>query len=166
MRRTLPLFLLAAPFLAGPFLAAPFLSATLAAAPIAAPAIEGPSPPAATPERPVPIPVIPLTRVVPKGEARGIAFFSYLYPDCASQGPVVARILEPARHGSVTFADIESFPRYAAGSPLAACVAKKVPGLQMTYETQDGFEGVDSFRILTIHPDGTGAEYAVKVWVR
>lgn len=149
-------------------LAVPLLSTPLAAAPLAAPAVEPPVPPMAapTPDRPVPIPVFPLTRVVPKGEGRSIAFFSYLYPDCSSQGPVVARLLEPPRHGTVAFAQADSFSRYAPGSPLAACVAKKVPGLRMTYETQEGFEGLDTFRVLTINPDGTAAEYEVKVWVR
>lgn len=119
-----------------------------------------------TPGNPMPIQVFPLSRVVPRGEARSIAFFAYLYPDCASQGPVVARILEPPRHGTVSFAPTESFPRYAPGSPLTPCNARKVSGLQMTYETEEGFEGIDTTRVLTINPDGTAAEYAVKVWVR
>ncbi|GJD72235.1 hypothetical protein [Methylobacterium goesingense] len=134
----------------------------------AARAVEMPVPPPAgtAPGTPVPIQTFPLTRVVPKGEARAIAFFSYLYPDCASQGPVVARILEPPRHGTVTFAETDSFPRYAAGSPLAACSAKRVPGLRMTHEAEENFEGLDTYRILLINPDGTAAEYDVKVWVR
>ncbi|MCJ2036117.1 hypothetical protein [Methylobacterium sp. J-068] len=144
-------------------LAAPLLSGSLAAH-----AVEMPVPPpaGAAPGTPVPIQTFPLTRVVPKGEARSIAFFSYLYPDCTSQGPVVARILETPRHGTVTFAATDSFPRYAAGSPLAACNAKKVPGLRMTHEAEEGFEGLDSYRILIINPDGLAVEYEVKVWVR
>lgn len=125
-----------------------------------------PAPGSPAPGSPMPIQVFPMARVVPKGEARAIAFFAYLYPDCASQGPVVARILEPPRRGTVTFAPTESFPRYAPGSPLAPCNARKVPGLRMTYETEEGVEGLDTTRILTINPDGTAAEYAVKVWIR
>jgi hypothetical protein len=153
MRRTLLITLLLAPLLPG----SP-----------GARAVEMPVPPpvGAAPAPPVPIQVFPLTRVVPKGEARGIAFFAYLYPDCTSQGPVVARILEPPRHGTVSFATIDSFPRYGVGAPLASCNAKKVTGLRMTYEAEDGFEGFDTLRILTINPDGTAAEYEVKVWVR
>ncbi|WP_156389589.1 MULTISPECIES: hypothetical protein [unclassified Methylobacterium] len=48
----------------------------------------------------------------------------------------------------------------------ASCNAKKVPGLQTTYETEDGFEGVDTARILTINPDGIAAEYVLKIWGR
>lgn len=142
--------------------------------PIAA-ATPGPAPgvPASVPAQPDPppaapgtIPVIPLVRVVPKGEMRGIAFFAYLYPDCTSQGPIVVRVLEPAKHGKVAFVETDSFPRFAPGSPLATCNAKKVPGLRMTYETEEGFEGLDTYRILTINPDGLAAEYEVRVSVR
>lgn len=148
-------------------LVAPLLRAGCLGPP-AARAVEIPvAPPAeASPGHPVPIQVFPLTRVVPKGKARGIASFAYLYPDCTSQGPVVARILELPRHGTLTFAPLDSFSRYDAGSPLASCNAKKVPGLQTTYETEDGFEGVDTARILTINPDGIAAEYVLKIWVR
>lgn len=79
---------------------------------------------------------------------------------------MVARILEPPRHGTVTFTSSDSFPRYAAGSPLAACSTKKVPGLRMTHETEENFDGLDTYRVLLINPDGTAAEYDVKVWVR
>jgi hypothetical protein len=144
-------------------LAVPLLSGPFAAHAVQVPAVP---PTGGKPDAPMPIPVLPLTRVVPKGEARSIAFFAYLYPDCSSQGPVVARILEQPRHGSVTFDKIDSFPRYPTASPLASCNAKKVPGLRMTYETEENFEGFDTYRVLTINPDGSAAEYDLKVWVR
>jgi hypothetical protein len=120
--------------------------------------------PAAVPE-PAP-PVFPMTRVVPKGEARTIGFFAALFPDCSTQGPTVVRLLAAPKHGKVDFAQAESFPRYAPGSPLAACNAKRVPGLKMIYEAEEGFEGTDTYRIFIINPDGTGFESEVRVSVR
>ncbi|WP_336489231.1 hypothetical protein [Methylobacterium nigriterrae] len=137
------------------------------------PALSDPNPdqpPAAPPAVPAPapqtIPNIPLLRVVPKGEARHIAFYTALNPDCSPIGPVVIRTLSQPRHGRLAFDMAESFPRYAPGSPLATCNSRKAQGQRMTYEPEDGFEGGDTFRILVINPDGIGYESDVKVSVR
>ncbi|GJE61352.1 hypothetical protein [Methylobacterium trifolii] len=111
-------------------------------------------------------PTFPLMRVVPKGEARTIAFYASLFPDCSSQGPVVIRVLDKPQHGKVTIAEGDSFTRYAPASPLAACNSRKVAGLKLVYEAEEGFEGLDSFRIFVINADGTGYESPVKVSVR
>ena len=149
--------------LAVALLPAPALSDT--APPAAAPAL--PAPPPATPSAPPQtIPNIPLLRVVPKGEARAIAFYASLNPDCSVIGPVVVRTLTPPAHGQLTVEAAESFTRYGPRSPLAACNSRKVPGTRLTYEAEAGFEGIDSFRILVINADGTGYESDVKVSVR
>ncbi|MCJ2012601.1 hypothetical protein [Methylobacterium sp. J-076] len=107
-----------------------------------------------------------LQRMVPRGEARTIAFYASLFPDCSSQGPVVIRLLSQPRHGRVTVEEAQSFPQYAPSSPLAECNGRKVPGKRMVYQGEDGFEGLDSFRVLVINADGTGYESEVKVSVR
>lgn len=144
--------------------------AALAAFRLAAPALAAPAdpiPPATLVPPPVQAPpALPILRVVPKGEARTIAFFASLFPDCSSQGPVVIRILDQPRHGTVAFAEADSFPRYAPASPLGACNSRKVPGLRMIYTAEDGFEGLDGFRIFVINADGTGYESDVRVSVR
>ena len=127
------------------------------------PAPQGSSP--ASPPAPPPA-SFPLMRVVPKGEARTIAFFTSLFPDCSAQGPVVIRTLDQPRHGSIDLAPAESFPRYGPGSTLAACNARKVPGVKLTYTAEEGFEGIDAFRIFVINADGTGYESDVRVTVR
>jgi hypothetical protein len=103
---------------------------------------------------------------VPRGEVRGIAFFTSLYPDCSTIGPVVVRTLTPPQHGRLAFESVDSFPRYGPSAPLAGCNGRKVPGTRMTYEPDEGFEGTDSFRLLVINADGTAAEYDGKVSVR
>ena len=129
-----------------------------------------PIPPAALAPPPSPQPPapasFPMARVVPKGEARTIAFFTSLFPDCSSQGAVVIRTLDQPRHGAIDVAPADSFPRYGVGSTLAACNARKVPGVKLTYTSGEGFEGVDTFRIFVINADGTGYESDVRVTVR
>ena len=107
-----------------------------------------------------------LERVVPRGEARAIAFYSSLVPDCTSQGPVVIRLLAPPRHGKVAIEAAQSFPQDVSSSSLAECNTRKVPGQRIVYEGEAGYEGLDSFRILVINADGTGYESEVKVSVR
>ena len=125
----------------------------------------------AAPEAPAPAEsetptLFPLLRIVPKGEARSIAFFASLFPDCSSEGAVVVRLLIPPKHGRATVEDASSFPRYEPTSPLAACSTRKVPGKRLVYEAEEKFEGADTFRILVINADGSGYESAIKVLVR
>ncbi len=127
----------------------------------------GADPVAAPPPSPAPAPSLySLERMVPRGEARAIAFYASLFPDCTAQGPVVIRLLTPPRHGRVTIEAAQSFPQFGASSPLAECNTRKVPGKRMVYEGEEGYEGADSFRILVINADGTGYESDVKVLVR
>ncbi|GJD48491.1 hypothetical protein OPKNFCMD_1212 [Methylobacterium crusticola] len=143
-----------------------------AAPPQAAPPDAAP-PPAAVPAPPPAagggfpdLPLTPYYRVVPMNEARTIGFFTALFPDCSPQGPTVARLLTKPRHGSVTFTTDASFPRYGAASPLVACNARKVQGVRMTFEAEEGYEGLDAFRVLVIYPDGSASSLDVRVSIR
>ncbi|AWN49311.1 hypothetical protein DK419_25620 [Methylobacterium terrae] len=108
----------------------------------------------------------PYFRVVPMNEARAIGFFTSLFPDCSVQGPVVARLVEGPKHGSVRFSVEASFPRYTPGSALAACNARKVEGLKMTFEAAENYEGLDAYRVLIIYPDGGATHLDVRVSIR
>ena len=110
--------------------------------------------------------LFPLLRIVPKGEARTIAFFSSLFPDCSPEGPVVVRLLSQPKHGRAVTEDATSFPRYEPASPLAVCNARKVAGKRLVYEADEKYEGADTFRILVINADGSGFEASIKVLVR
>ncbi|MGC5780692.1 hypothetical protein [Methylobacterium sp. NFXW15] len=111
-------------------------------------------------------PVYDLERIVPCGEARTIAFYASLFPDCTPQGPVVIRVLSQPHHGKVTIETAQSFTSFVTSSPLAECNTRKVSGQKMVYQGAEGYEGVDSFRILVINPDGTGYESTVRIAVR
>lgn len=147
--------------LATALLPIPALADTAPPTPAPAPAAVPPTPPA-----PPTIPNLPLLRVVPKGEARAIAFYASLNPDCSVIGPVVIRVLTPPARGRLTVEAAEAFTRYGPGAPLAPCNSRKVPGTRLTYEAPEGFEGMDTFRILVINADGSGYESDVRVSVR
>lgn len=79
---------------------------------------------------------------------------------------MVVRTLSRPAHGRLTREAADSFTRYGPGAPLAPCNSRKVPGTRLTYESEEGFEGMDTFRILVINADGSGYEADVKVSVR
>ena len=108
----------------------------------------------------------PYNRMVPVGERRAIGFFASVFPDCSSQGPVVMRLVRKPLHGTITFEESTSFPRYSAGSPVAACNAKRAPGMRLNYEAAEGYEGPDTFRVLVIYPDGTASDLDGHVSIR
>ncbi len=137
----------------------------MAGAAMAAPAAPTPAPEPTAAESELPT-VFPLLRIVPKGEARSIAFFASLFPDCSSEGAVVVRLLTQPKHGRATVEDASSFPRYEPTSPFAGCNTRKVPGRRLVYEAEEKFEGADTFRILVINADGSGYESNIKVLVR
>ena len=143
-------------------LALPLMAGPAAAAPAAATPTPEPGP-AAESELPT---IFPLLRVVPKGEARSIAFFASLFPDCSTEGAVVVRLLSQPKHGRAIVEEAASFPRYEPASPFAGCNTHKVPGKRLVYEAEEKFEGADTFRILVINADGTGYESNIKVLVR
>jgi hypothetical protein len=148
-------------------LALPCAGAPGQAPPAAEPAPALPdAPPAPAPKGFPAVPVTPFFRVVPMNEARTLGFFTSLFPDCSVQGPVVARLVEAPKHGSVRFSAEPSFPRYAPGSPLASCNTRKVEGLKMTFEAAEGYEGLDAYRVLIIYPDGGANQLDVKVSIR
>ncbi|MFE1603115.1 hypothetical protein [Methylobacterium sp. ID0610] len=138
------------------------LAVSAAGAQPAAPPSPVPPPASEFPE----IAATPYNRVVPMNEARTIGFFTALFPDCSTQEPVVARLVSKPEHGTVTLTPGQSFPRYAAASPLAACNVRKVDGLKMVFEAAEGYEGLDRFRVLVIYPDGTASNLDVRISIR
>jgi hypothetical protein len=91
--------------------------------PVAAQEAPPPVPPASIPDlRPV-----NLNRFVPTAEERTVAFYSSLFPDCSSKGPIVGRLTTKPEHGTLNFVPTDSFPFYGSASTLAACAASGSP---------------------------------------
>ena len=107
-----------------------------------------------------------LSRFVPAGEERTVNFVASLFPDCASRGPIVARVIRPPAHGALTFVDANSFPNYVATNRLSSCNDKKTSGLNVVYKAEDGYLGDDGADIFLMFPDGTAAEWHYFILVK
>jgi hypothetical protein len=120
---------------------------------------------AAAPSLPVPTPAR-LNRFVPSGEERLVQFYTTLFIDCTQRGPTVGRINAKPRHGVVTLTQGDSFPFYNPGSALSRCNDKKVPGLLITYKSDDGYVGEDNASVLVIFADGGASQLDILFLVR
>jgi hypothetical protein len=126
------------------------------------------TPPAApaTPPRPPELRPVNLNRFVPTAEERTVAFYTSLFPDCSSKGPIVGRVMTKPDHGTVNFVPMDSFPSYGSASTLAVCNNKKVPGLNINYKSDDGYVGEDNATLLLIFPDGFASQLQILFLVR
>jgi hypothetical protein len=109
---------------------------------------------------------VAVSRFIPSGEERTMNFVASLLPDCASRGPIVARIIKPPAHGELTFVNVESFPNYVATNRLSSCNDKRTFGLDVVYKAEDGYLGNDGADIFLMFPDGTAAEWHYLILVR
>jgi hypothetical protein len=107
-----------------------------------------------------------ISRFVPAGEGRTVNFVASLYPDCASRGPIVARITRPPAHGALTFVDANSFPNFLATNRLSSCNDKKTAGLNVVYKAEDGYLGDDGADVFLMFPDGSAAEWHYFILVK
>jgi hypothetical protein len=119
----------------------------------------------APPSLPAPTPVH-LNRFVPTGEERMVAFYPTLFIDCSSRGPTVGRITTKPQHGTIGLNQGESFAFYNPNSSLSACNNKKVPGLLISYKSEDGYIGEDTVGLLVIFADGSATQLDVLFLVR
>jgi hypothetical protein len=117
------------------------------------------------PSLPVPTPAR-VNRFVPSGEERLIQFYTTLFVDCTQRGPTVGRINAKPQHGVVTLTQGNSFPFYNAGSALSRCNDKKVPGLVISYKSEDGYIGEDNASVLVIFADGGASQLDILFLVR
>jgi hypothetical protein len=109
---------------------------------------------------------ISISRFIPTGEERTMSFIASLYPDCASRGPIVGRIMKAPAHGALTFISADSYPNYNATKRLSSCNEKKTSGLDVVYKAEDGYLGDDGADIFLMFPDGTAAEWHYLILVK
>jgi hypothetical protein len=109
---------------------------------------------------------VSISRFIPTGEERTIAFVASLYPDCTSRGPIVVRVIKAPAHGIVNFANAESFPNFNVANKLSACNDKKTSGLNILYKSEDGYVGDDGADLFLMFPDGTAGEWHYLILVK
>ena len=89
-----------------------------------------------------------------------------LFPDCASRGPTVGRLIRLPAHGAVTLVNADNYPNYNTTNRLASCNDKKSSGLNIIYKAEDGYVGEDEADIFLIFLDGTAAEWHYLILVK
>jgi len=109
---------------------------------------------------------VSISRFIPTGEQRTMNFVASLFPDCASRGPIVARIMKAPSHGTLSFLDGDSYPNYVANNPLSSCNGKRSPGLKVIFKAEDGYQGEDMAEVFLMFPDGTAAEWHYLIMVK
>jgi hypothetical protein len=109
---------------------------------------------------------VSISRFIPTGERRTLNFVASLFPDCASRGPIVARMMKAPSHGTLSFVDADSYPNYVATNPLSSCNGKRSSGLNIVYKAEDGYRGDDLAEVFLMFPDGTAAEWHYLIMVK
>jgi hypothetical protein len=105
------------------------------------------------------------SRVVPAGEARQLAFFTSLNPDCSADGNLTVRIAKQASHGNVAVDRGLGYTAYGRGDQRYVCNLTPEEGYRISYLSNDGYVGDDLFEIEVFSPAGhfTLWKYAVTV---
>ena len=105
-------------------------------------------------------PGIPIKNVgAVSGVRQKLDFFVSLNPDCTSEGYAsVVPATNPA-HGSVEVIHGSDFPPYPPSNPRSACNTRRVPTTQISYTSEVGYHGPDTFAVTVVTPTGQrGAE--------
>jgi hypothetical protein len=108
---------------------------------------------------------IELTRAVASDHALRLDFLYSLNPDCTSLGFATVRILEPPKHGKVTFENGTGFPTFPQNNLRYECNKSRSDGVVLTYEPDSGYTGTDSINVDVIYASGTSAKrhYSIEV---
>lgn len=103
---------------------------------------------------------------VPRGINRQIDFLASVNPDCSSIGLPTVRLIDGPSHGVLTTDKGRDFMTFARSNPRHACNKRRVAGLKVFYQPEQGFVGVDHVRILVVAASGTERAETYEVRVR
>jgi Domain of Unknown Function with PDB structure (DUF3857)/Transglutaminase-like superfamily len=95
-----------------------------------------------------------LTRAVASDQTLHLDFLYALNPDCTSLGFATVRILDPPKHGKVTFENGTGFTTFPQENLRYECNKRRSDGVVLTYEPDSGFTGMDSINIDVIFASG------------
>ena len=104
--------------------------------------------------------------VAVSGRSVEVAKYAAVNPDCSSLGATTVNLIVAARAGEVRVGEGSRYMAYTPGNPRSACNRRKIPTTFVTYQSQPGFAGQDSFVIEAIFPNGTAQRARLTVNVR
>jgi len=93
-----------------------------------------------------------LSVTVASGERRRVDFISALHPDCTSAGYVTFHVITAPTHGWITTEQGVDYPAYPKDNQRYACNVRRVPLLNIYYQSYPGYRGDDMATIEWISP--------------
>jgi hypothetical protein len=108
-------------------------------------------------------PPLHVERIMIAGRANMVQFWSYIWPDCASRGPMTARLDNEPKLGKVEFEPGEGFSNHT-DDRFKHCNTKRIPGLVVKYGAGKTL-GLDTFDGSLHLPDGTARKFEFRITV-
>lgn len=103
---------------------------------------------------------------VPMNAARKISFKMVVNIDCTSAGSVVARIITPPTHGTISVKNGKDRPNFIEPNPRVSCNSKELPSTQVWYTPEKDYLGSDTVSISYILPTGSTHDVNVSIIVK
>jgi len=108
---------------------------------------------------------VDFVRFAPSGKTLNLRFLLALAPDC-SVVDYEFTITKQAEHGKVEIVPHTNYPNYKKDNPRYKCNEQRFEGFMLTYKSQVGYSGPDSFTFLEISPSGLANEVTYHLNVR
>jgi hypothetical protein len=94
-----------------------------------------------------------ITRYVPSGKSRLVFFLGGADPDCSPWGSKTeVRTTKKPEHGTVKIVPGVAVMDFGKGSLIAHCTGKKMPVLDINYQSFPKYTGPDEFELLVMWP--------------
>jgi hypothetical protein len=107
-----------------------------------------------------------LTRFVPSGSKRIIWFAYAAHPDCSPMGSIDIRTTKTPEHGTISITPGQGFSNFPSGNPRIRCNEKKMEGVNVEYQSAEGYTGPDEIDFFIIWPNGMAQEAHYTMIVR
>jgi len=105
----------------------------------------------------------PLVREVQPGTKTVVQAFFSLNPNCSVLVYPEITVLKAAGHGSVSAQKADSYATYTEDNPRFGCNHKAVGGSELSYQSQPGYHGMDSFIVEVQGQFGSVASYTFEI---
>ena len=100
------------------------------------------------------------------GAKQFIRNYLTINPDCSSMGNAKVTVVTEPAHGEVIVENGEAYPDFTKDNVRVRCNDRKVPAVQLYYQSDSGFVGADRMVVDTVMPSGTFYRHEFTINVR
>lgn len=94
------------------------------------------------------------TKAALSGTIQQITNYSYLNPDCTTQGVPSVRVVEAPAHGKITLEEGLGYTAFSKDNQRYECNKHKSPMIKVMYQSEAGYVGSDAAKLEAIYFDG------------